>query len=255
MIVFRLCFILLFLNTSYASSVLFGFKTKDAAYLSATSSVENGGGVVMQDNFELINSIGDTMIAGIIGDNSDVDYLRRQLEAANVEHKLTFHGESLRCEAMANYCGGIIAKHLRGPTPLNVECMLAGCGVNGEPVLYWLDSIGSIQKVEYGAFGKDSALVLSTLDRCNRENKFADMIGYQEIPSESRTVIDTLIGSPSQEDDRYNTGYKKQSNFPRNVVENCWSVLRTRSTTFAPAGSCQVKAMIASRGVLSLDHV
>lgn len=243
------------LSSVAASSVLFGFKTKDAAYLSATSAVENGGGVVMQDNVEWITAIGDRMIVGIIGDSSDVDFLRRQLEAANEEHKLTFHGESLRCEAMAYYGSGIIAKYLRSPNPLNAECIVAGCGTNGEPLLFWLDSIGSIKKVEYGAFGKDSGMVLSTLDRCNREKKFAQMIGYEDAASESRMVIDSLLGSPSKGDTRYDTDDKERSGFPCNVMKACWSAIRARSSTLAPPGSCQVKAVSATWGVLSFDPV
>ena len=237
-----------------ASSVLFGFKTKDAAYLSANSQFENGGGVVVQNSVEWITPLGKSMIVGIVGDSSDVNFLRRELESADVEHKLNFQGESLRCEAMANYCRGIITKYLRTQTPLNVECIIAGCGgADGEPMLFWLDSIGSVQKVEYGAFGKDSAMVLSTLDRCNKECTFAEMTGYADLPSESRMVIDSLLG-PSQDGNRY-SDKEEYSSYPHKVIKACWSAIRARSNTLAPPGTCQVKAVSAKKGVHSFDRV
>lgn len=246
---------LILLHYSAASPVLFGFKTKDAAYLSATSQFENQGGVVMQNSVEWITPLGDRMMVGIIGDTSDADFLRRELEAADVSHRLNFQGQSLRCEAMANFCRGIIARHLRGPNPLNVECIIAGCGGSKgeEPTLFWLDSIGCIQKVEYGAFGKDSAIVLSTLDRCNREYKFSEMVGYDLVSSESRMVIDSLLG-PSKDGNRY-IDDKESSGHPCKVIRACWSAIRARSNTLAPPGTCQVKSVNGKRGFHLYDRV
>jgi hypothetical protein len=251
--------------TPASASVLFGFVTKDAAYLSSTGQYETGG-VVRTNSMEWITPLGENMIVGVVGDSSDCDFLRGKLEAANVEHKLSYDGESLRCEAMANYCRGIIAKYLRSPNALNVECMIAGCDAAGAPVLFWLDSIGSIQKVPYGAFGKDSAMVLSTLDRCNRDHKLASMAGYDgndedeegEVRSQSQIVIDRLLGKPATEGSSAASSSSSSSSSsgtagcPVGVLRACWSTVRSRTSTLAPLKSCQVKA-VEKKGVLSFD--
>ena len=37
------------------------------------------------------------------------------------------------------------------------------------PVLYWVDDTGAVQKLRYGAHGREMALVLSVMDQLDRE--------------------------------------------------------------------------------------
>ncbi len=242
--------LLLSITLEASASLLFGFATKDAAFLTSTSVYENGGGVVINENIKVLTSLGDDMAVGIIGDISDCALLRAELETANVEHKLSYGGSSLQCEAMANYCRSIIGKYLRTANPLNVECMIAGCTNEGDPQLFWMDSVGSIQKVPFGAFGKDAAIILSALDRFQNELNLLDISELNVVSSESCIVLDELLG-PARDGTRY-TGGKIIS--ATDVLDSCWTIVRGRSNTVAPAGSCQVMKC-TRKGVKACDSI
>ena len=241
------CIILLVYILDASASLLFGFRTKDAAYLTSTSVYENGGGVVIDDHMKVLTPLGNDMVVGIIGDYSDCDLLRAELETANVEHKLSFGGSSLQCEAMANYCRSVIGKYLSSTNPLNVECMIAGYTHEGGPQLFWMDSVGSIQKVPFGAFGKDSAIILSALDRYQSNQDLLEISEPDNFQSESRMVLDELLGSARD-------GTDTEAISASDVLRSCWTILRGRSNTIAPIGSCQVMKTSRS-GVEVCDSV
>ena len=207
--------------------------------------------MVITENMKVLTPLGNDMVVGIIGDVGDCDLLRAELETANVEHKLSYGGASLQCEAMANYCRSIIARYLRTANPLNVECMIAGCTPEGDPQLLWMDSVGSIQKVPFGAFGKDSPIILSALDRFQNEHDLLEMSELDEdVPSESRMVLDELLG-PAKDGSRYtdSIGYSATD-----VLRSCWSAVRGRSNTVASLGSCQVMK-VTRDGVKTMESV
>jgi 20S proteasome alpha/beta subunit len=242
---------LFFLSISMStagSSLLFGFRTADASVITSTGIYENSGGVVINEGYRYITPLGDDMVVGIIGDLSDCNLLRVEMETANVEHKLSYGGASLQCEAMANLCRSIIAKYLRRANPLNVECMIAGCDSEGDPKLFWLDSIGSIQNVPFGAFGKDSAIILSALDRCQNEFNLLQVTETSGFPSESRMVLDELL-------DPSNTRYAEETPYSvSDVLNSCWNTIRRRSNTLAPIGSCHV-LKVTKKGVQALESM
>eukprot|EP00594_Rhizosolenia_setigera_P019158 CAMPEP_0178978110 /NCGR_PEP_ID=MMETSP0789-20121207/24937_1 /TAXON_ID=3005 /ORGANISM="Rhizosolenia setigera, Strain CCMP 1694" /LENGTH=133 /DNA_ID=CAMNT_0020667733 /DNA_START=284 /DNA_END=685 /DNA_ORIENTATION=- len=77
---------------------------------------------------------------------------------------------TLSLHAQANFTRGELAKAIRkGPYQVNV--LLGGYDVDSdESALYWLDYMGTLQKVNYGAQGYASNFTLSIMDRDYQEN-------------------------------------------------------------------------------------
>lgn len=86
---------------------------------------------------------------------------------------------SLSTHAQANFCRGELAKALRqGPYQVNV--LLGGYDTKTkDSELYYLDYLGALQKVNYGAQGYASNFCLSIMDkeylkgRCTKEEAIA----------------------------------------------------------------------------------
>lgn len=149
------------------ASMLIGLITKDAALLSSTSDF-NKNGVAMRADYDWIKQIGQNCLVGLQGDSSDCDYVVTQIESMNRDNELTYGDKSLSCRSIAHLFRRIIANNLRS-RQLRVCALIAGWDhERNRPVLYWLDSIGSIQEVPYGAHGDEFPFVWSLLDRKNR---------------------------------------------------------------------------------------
>ena len=149
------------------SSMLIGLITKDAALLSSTSDF-NKNGVAMRADYDWIKQIGTNCLVGLQGDSSDCDYVVTQIESINRDNELTYADQSLSCRSIAHLFRRIIANNLR-TRQLRVCALIAGWDhERNRPVLFWLDSIGSIQEVPYGAHGDEFPFVWSLLDRKNR---------------------------------------------------------------------------------------
>jgi 20S proteasome alpha/beta subunit len=190
-----------------ACSVLFGVRTRDAAYLSTSTSVVHGGVTVVGAGFEWIRQVGGTLV-GMRGDISDCEELFAALQARNAAHELDFSGRPLSAESIAHLCQSIVSKRLRTSQRLSANIMVAGWdeksagqqmllsasppsdgagspadsrgagarGVEGEgegeggrPRLFWLDEIGALQEVERAAHGREAPFLLSLLDQIGRE--------------------------------------------------------------------------------------
>lgn len=149
------------------SSMLIGLITKDAALLSSTSDF-NKNGVAMRADYDWIKQIGRNCLVGLQGDSSDCDYVITQIESINRDNEMTYTDQSLSCRSVAHLFRRIIANNLR-TRQLRVCALIAGWDhERNRPILYWLDSIGSIQEVPYGAHGDEFSFVWSLLDRKNR---------------------------------------------------------------------------------------
>lgn len=224
----------------------------------------------MKEDVHWITNIStENLMVGLIGDNSDCDYLRTELEMANTEHMLSYDGKSMRCKSLAHLCRNIIAKHLRSASPLQVEALIGGIDTLGAvdghshtqcPELYWVDGVGSLQKVSYAAHGSEAAFFLSTMDNLERE--------YSTHPPTRRVSIPpttTKDGSQKSTDDDDNSGTiipslqelcsDKQEQEVRDILEASWEAVRKRSTSRMKEGSCHVKCVSRGRRAHRLDNI
>ena len=92
---------------------------------------------------------------------------------ANVTLMRLQNDVELSNEAAAHFIRREIAKALRSRGPVQCNSFLGGVDEAG-PALYFLDYLGSLQKVEFGAHGYCSNFALSIMDRQFRKNLSRD---------------------------------------------------------------------------------
>lgn len=146
--------------------LLFGFKTKEFAYLSSDSNLSPNGFRIV-DSYEWLRPISTKVVAGLLGDSSDCETVFSALTAFDREHNLRSLESSnpMSVDAVANICRSIIAYGLIRGKRMDVNGLVAGWSDSRQsPVLYWLDSIGSLKEVPYAAHGNEFPLVLSLFD-------------------------------------------------------------------------------------------
>lgn len=127
------------------------------------------GVIVYQTNLDKIAELTTHSAMAVSGPNCDMvnftDYVQRNLDL----YQLRNDGLKLNVAAQANFCRNELATALRrGPFQVNV--LLGGSDVGTsttEPKssLYWLDYLGTLQKVQYGCQGYATNFCLSIFDR------------------------------------------------------------------------------------------
>ena len=244
-------FLFCFVAPVVRASLMIGMVTKDAAILSSTSDF-NKNGVAMRADYDWIQQIGQHCLMGLQGDPSDCNFIASQIEAINREHELTYNDRSLSCRSIAHLFRKIIANHLR-KNRLQVCAMIAGWDHERDcPVLYWLDSIGSLQEVPYAAHGHEFPFVWSLLDSKNREasalvSKMDTTDGLisdtDHVPSSetiSTSICDHRSSPPSSLSSR--SGFRDLTiNDALAVVDSCFAAARKR--TMGRCGSFQIKSV------------
>ena len=170
-----LIYALLILET-VESKLLFGFKAQSNVFLSSSSKLSPHGFNIV-DSYEWIRPIGNNAVAGLLGDSSDCEVVFSSLKSFDQDYRLKSNSDkSMAIEDMANVCRSIIANGLNKGEHFNVNGLIAGWSDRRQvPVLYWLDSIGSLKEVMYAAHGNEFPLVLSLFDdRYNQKLKLPD---------------------------------------------------------------------------------
>jgi 20S proteasome subunit beta 4 len=123
------------------------------------------GVIVYQTNLDKIAKLTSHSAMAVSGPNCDLvnftDYVQRNLDL----YELRNDGMKLGLAAQANFCRNELANALRrGPFQVNV--LLGGTdAVSGQSSLYWLDWLGTLQKVKYGCQGYATNFCLSIMDR------------------------------------------------------------------------------------------
>jgi 20S proteasome alpha/beta subunit len=145
------------------SSIVFGVVTVDSAMLTSSSNLTPGG-VTLINDFEHIQPVGDRILVSFNGDVSDCSFLLARLQEENRQYNLAF-GRDMSCKSLAYYCRRKISDVLRSQ-PLKVNLLIAGWDIEYDvPVMYWLDGLGAIQRVENGAaHGREFVSILSLID-------------------------------------------------------------------------------------------
>ena len=260
----------MYIKTSESSSVLFGFKSKDASFISASTALSHSG-VTIRDNFDWIRTIGETLV-GFNGDTSDCEDLFNVLDMQNEAYALNFDGKCLSCEAIAHLCQRIISQRLRTNQRMDVSLLIAGRtkvitdgaieepteddnavevgGSAGVPKLFWLDSIGSLQDVSYGAHGADTPFLLSMLDQHHAANPLSIAAEVEDCKSSDEEDKAEEDGAESKECSQSHHRFQQQSSSsssplggssgarnsrgsaklsPVELTRQCWTQLLKRS--------------------------
>ena len=122
------------------------------------------GVLLLQSNLDKIVSLTDHTLLALAGPNCDVvnfsNHVQQQLSLYEVQN----HETALSVKAQANYCRNVLATALRRG-PYQVESMLGGLDRDDAPALYWMDYLGTLQKVKYGCQGVATQFCLGIMDQ------------------------------------------------------------------------------------------
>jgi 20S proteasome subunit beta 4 len=133
------------------------------------------GILLLQSNLDKIIPLTDHTLLAVAGPNCDLVNFSNHLQQQLSLYRLQNHETSLSVSAQAHYCRNVLATALRRG-PYQVECMLGGLDPHdAAPALYWLDYLGTLQKVQYGCQGVATQFCLSIMDQNYKEG-----LSYEE---------------------------------------------------------------------------
>ena len=212
--------------------VLIGIQTSDAVLLSSTSSFTSHD-VVMTTNYPWIHSFSSPYpghnaigtLVGLHGDPADCDLVLEEIKKETMYFELAFR-RCLSTHAIAHLCRKVISNNLRS-RQLAVNALIAGrediddvdigSSSKTNPVLYYVDSIGAIQKVPYACHGSEFISILSYLDRKNNIDGQEEQGAIQKLSVEE--------------------GFK--------LIQDCWTAVRKRSSNRLDLSKCKVIGITA----------
>ncbi|CAN0204530.1 unnamed protein product, partial [Discosporangium mesarthrocarpum] len=150
-------------------NTLIGVKGRDFVLLGGDSAFFRSM-VVMEDDYKKVVELADNIVVAAAGDQGDVEmfveWLKRNLVLLMLESS-----RPVGVSALANFARRNLAGKLRERGGAQAVTALLGGWNEGTRVaeLYWLDSLGTLQQVPFGAHGLSSRFALALLDSGYRE--------------------------------------------------------------------------------------
>ena len=123
------------------------------------------GILILQENIDKIPVISNHTMMGVCGPNCDITNYANVIQ----QHMQTYHFQnnqtiSLSVAAQANYARNVLSTALRRG-PYQVDVLMGGVDAKTkESSLYWIDYLGTLQKVNYGCQGYCTQFCLSIMD-------------------------------------------------------------------------------------------
>lgn len=101
----------------------------------------------------------------VCGEPGDTVYFGEFIQKNIVLYRMR-NGYSLSPRAVANYTRNELAEHIRSRHPYLANLLMGGYDAsNGQSHLYYMDYLGTMAEIPYGAHGYGSYLVLGILDK------------------------------------------------------------------------------------------
>jgi hypothetical protein len=167
---FILFHILLLYSAGVLAGNVFGFIVDGQPHISSSTEVAQNG-VTFCDHFSWVRTFGGALV-GLHGSIADCEEVFDALSSETSKYQLQFPGSELTPDSCAHLCRSIISRRLRTRQRLEVSVLVGGVRksvddgkCSGDPVLLWVDDLGSLHNVRYAAHGPDAAFLLSVLDR------------------------------------------------------------------------------------------
>ena len=138
---------------------LFGLKGADFVILAGETTI-------MQSIFKLCpnkdksRQLSDNVVIGMSGETCQRDTFGPYIQG-NLQYLKLRNGYSYSVEEIANFTRTKLAESMR-KQPYQVNSLIAGCDKKG-PQLFWLDYLGTLAQVDYGAHGHAGYFVSSVL--------------------------------------------------------------------------------------------
>lgn len=144
----------------------FGIQGKDFILMASDRSVARSI-MKLQDSDDKMTILSDNQImaaCGEIADRKDFSHLLK----CELEYYYFVNGHRLNTDEVANYTRSSVAENLR-KSPMQANLLIAGYDTDG-PKLYWMDYLGSCQKVTRGAHGYGAHFLYGILDNFYRKD-------------------------------------------------------------------------------------
>lgn len=132
----------------------------DWVLVAADSSVSSSI-ICMSEEYDRISEIDQRHLLATSGETGDSLQLSEYIQGNVALYKFR-NGVELTSDAMSHYIRSIMAKAIR-KSPYEVNMLLAGH--DGTPSLYFMDYLGTLQKIPFGAQGYCAYFVLSVFDK------------------------------------------------------------------------------------------
>lgn len=146
---------------------LIGIKFDSFVILAHDNSAGRSVLMMKQDQDKLIR-LGDQLGMVVCGEAGDTVYFGEYIQK-NVTLYRMRNGYSLSPHAAANFTRKELAESVRSRTPKVVNLLLGGYDTHqSQTHLYYMDYLGTLADVPYGAHGYGSYFVLGILDRFHR---------------------------------------------------------------------------------------
>ena len=140
---------------------LVGLCGKDWVILAADSSLSHSI-ICVSESYDRIAEVDSRHLLSVEGETYDCVSLKELIQGRTAYYHYR-NGVELTTEALAHSIRHCLADAIR-KDPYKCNCFLAG--YDGEKAsLYYLDYLGSLQKVPYGSHGYHGYLVLSVFDK------------------------------------------------------------------------------------------
>lgn len=138
-----------------------GLAGKDWVLLAADKSI--GSSIIcMNQSFDRLIQITPKHVLAMEGENGDTLQLSEYLQGNVALYKYR-NSIELGSDALAHFIRSVIAGSLRTRNSYQVNMLLGG--YDEKPSLYYLDYLGTLQPVPYGAQGYCAYFVLSVFDK------------------------------------------------------------------------------------------
>ncbi len=147
---------------------IFGLVGKDFVLLACDRSVSRSV-LKIQDCDEKITSITNNQLLATCGEVSERKGFSNLIKV-NRDYYYFRYNNSLNTSELANFTRNLLSESLRQDA-IPVNCLIAGFD-NNEPSLYWLDYLGTLQKVTRGAQGYCGYFLGGLLDNYYKTVKF-----------------------------------------------------------------------------------
>ncbi|EPZ31979.1 N-terminal nucleophile aminohydrolase [Rozella allomycis CSF55] len=147
---------------------LFGIVGKDFVLIAADKSQVRSI-VVMKTDQDKTRNLNDNIVMACAGEPGDTSSFGEFIQA-NVQLYSTRNGYNMSTKETAHFTRSSIAKSLRSRNPYQVNMIIAGYHPRDGPELYWIDYMGTMQKLPFAGHGYSAYFNLSLLDRHYKAN-------------------------------------------------------------------------------------
>ena len=151
----------------------FAIQGKDFILIASDRSVARSI-IKLQDSDDKLTLLSSNQILAASGEVSDRKNFSK-LISGELEYYYFKYGNRLNTDEVANYTRSIVAENLR-KSPYQANCIVAGYDVNEGPKLYWLDYLGSMQKVTKAAHGYGGHFLYGIMDNYYQKVKLFILI-------------------------------------------------------------------------------